>query len=108
MSLLDDLREVADKIPPSDIPSVAELGKIVAGIVGYVEKPDSFVVELKKLGQTDVQQIATDAQAAAPVDDTRIVALENAVTGIGQQIQTLVANLQRTQVTFTSPVEENR
>lgn len=110
MSLIDDLRAAADKIPPSHIPSLNELAGVVGAFIAHAEHGDDLftaaeqgaeaVAKLFAPAAEDVAGVlAADAtQASAPASESQQVAeLERQL----QAQQTLIAQLQRGQATST-------
>lgn len=135
MSLLDDLRKIAD-FPTSHIPAVSEIGPIVGSLIAYVEHGDTLLQVAEKGGMELAQLLgedknppadpnappATPPVPAAPASGPAPAAVEPAapvepaaapsssdsaeVAALKQQVQTLLANQNRTTGTVTSGSSE--
>lgn len=84
MSLIDDLRQVAPHVPPSHVPTLAELPGVLGAFIAYVEHGDN-VIEAAAGGFDDVAALfAAPPAPPAPAEPETTVAAPEPVDD-GQQ-----------------------
>lgn len=110
MSLIDELRQVGRYLPNSHHPSDGELKGVVGAIAVLLEHgPDYFkqiqedeskLRNLLSTGDPNVEPATPEETAAA--DAAALQVRDQEILELKQQVQNLIANLQKTQV---GPVE---
>jgi hypothetical protein len=112
MSLIDDLREIAGELPPSHVPTLNELAGVVGALIGHTEFGEEFLTAGKE-GSEEVNalfsradQVAEPAQGLGPTPSAIVPGAVSAdqaeIAALKQQVQTLLANQNRTTVTAGS------
>ena len=105
MSLLSDLAGVGDNLPPSHVPTLQNVAKILGALIVYAEHgSDKFSVatsDAEKLnnllatGDPD-QSPAPVSESVASTADQRVQEQQVEIDSLKQQVQTLLANAQAT------------
>lgn len=83
MSLIDDLRQVADLLPPSHVPSLNEIAGVVGAVIAHTEHGDSLFTAAaggaEQVAKLFAPVAATVAEAAVPEAAPVIALAEKAV-----------------------------